>query len=94
MVDIISISAYFSFLPGKRGHSPNMVATKKMWLDKAEYVNKWRLSNKLGGKQVLIAEVGAQSKGNGIAYREPWDWAAQEPVNFYEQVRNSSSQPN
>lgn len=63
MVDVISISAYFSFLPGRRGHSPDMEATKKMWIDKADYINKWRLRNKLGGKKVLIAEVGAQSKG-------------------------------
>lgn len=63
LVDYISISGYFKHLPGVKGYSPNMIQTKKMWKDIANEVNYWRLRNGFGKKQVIIAEVGVQSKG-------------------------------
>ncbi|CAN8062605.1 unnamed protein product [Agarophyton chilense] len=86
-MDYISISAYFKFRGGVRGPSPTMNQTKLLWKNVADDINRWRMWNKFGHKQVLIAEVGAQSKGDGIVYRVPWDWTITAPVDFNEQVK-------
>lgn len=38
-------------------------------------------------KDILIAEVGAQSKGNGVVYRVPYNWKIKAPLDHYEQVK-------
>lgn len=72
---------------GEFGPSPNLEETKRLWRKEADEVNAWRISSGHGRKQVLIAEIGAQSKGNGVVYRTPWKWTAKGPVNFFEQVK-------
>eukprot|EP00178_Gracilaria_changii_P002847 TRINITY_DN1417_c0_g1_i2.p3 TRINITY_DN1417_c0_g1~~TRINITY_DN1417_c0_g1_i2.p3 ORF type:complete len:339 (+),score=66.13 TRINITY_DN1417_c0_g1_i2:161-1177(+) len=86
-MDYISISAYFKLMDGVRGASPDMNQTKAMWRSISDDILKWRVWRNFTHKQVLVAEVGAQSKGDGIVYRVPWDWNIAAPVDFYEQEK-------
>ncbi|CAN8070048.1 unnamed protein product [Agarophyton chilense] len=83
----ISISAYFQLLPGVRGSSPNLEETKKIWRQKADEIWKWRAQRGLTAQKVVMAEVGVQSKGDGVVYRVPWDWKVNAPVNFDDQAK-------
>lgn len=86
-VDFISISGYFKLLPGVRGFSPNLEQTKTLWRKKADMVELWRQNAGLTNKKIIIAEVGFQSKGQGVVYRVPFHWLVKAPVNFNEQVK-------
>lgn len=39
------------------------------------------------GKNVLIAEVGFQSKGGGVVYRKPYNWKVAAGVDEWEQAK-------
>lgn len=62
-LDFISISAYYKMLSGKRGPSPTHKRTKEMFAARLRRLEKWRRQSNLEDKDVLIAEVGYQSKG-------------------------------
>lgn len=84
-VTYIGISAYFPLLTGKRGRSPNLAKTKALWNARAREIYEWRMKNGLGSKKVLLGETGAQSKGDEVVYRVPWEYQVKAPVNFNEQ---------
>lgn len=87
-LDFISISSYFELLDSlPNGKSPDLAHTKKLWLGVARRMLMWRKNAKLGNKKILIAEVGAMSKGNGVVYLRPWDYAAHAPTDFDEQLK-------
>lgn len=87
-MDFISISAYFRLVEGgTHGNSPAMAATKQLWNVKADEIARWRRNTELTHKKVVIAEWGVQSKGNGVAYRVPWDWLVSAPVSMWDQVK-------
>lgn len=90
-VDVISISAYFvllDFHSGKTyGWSPNQWLTNRLWGQKAYQINQWRKRRGYWNKKILIAEVGAQSKGGGVVYRKPYLWTAAAGPNQVEQVK-------
>ena len=46
-----------------------MAQTKTMWAKIADEVNNWRLRSGFGNKQVVIAEIGVQSKGE-LGYKQ------------------------
>lgn len=86
---MISISAYSILIPDQQtfGYSPDLHATVAMWELQSRDMNKWRVKAGYSKQQILIAEVGAQSKGGGIVYRKPFDWATPAPVDQNEQAK-------
>lgn len=70
-----------------KGYSPDLLKTKQLWQQKATIVRNWQVYNKLAYKKVLIAEIGAQSKGQGVVYRVPFNWKVKAPINYWEQVK-------
>lgn len=45
------------------------------------------MKNGLGGKQILIAKVGAESKGGGVVYRKSFGWLANAKMDQFEQAK-------
>lgn len=64
-----------------------MKLTKQLWERKAWEIEQWRAKERLWGKKILIAEVGAQSKGGGVVYRKPFLWTSKAGVNNWEQAK-------
>lgn len=84
-LDYISLSAWFRLGDGRP--SPGMEETKRLWERKAQRVDAWRIRTGLKHKEVLLAEAGAMSKGEGVVYREPWNYDAYASTDFYEQQK-------
>lgn len=85
-LDFISISAYYKMLPGRHGPSPSLARTRTMFEVRLKKLENWRKRAGLEKMNVLVAEVGWQSKGNGVVYRQPWNWRARGRVDFWDQV--------
>lgn len=86
-LDIISLSGYFRLLKGHRGYSPDMKTTKELWMRKARRVAKWRERSGHTNMQILIAEGGSMSKGNGVVYRTPWDYDVKAATSLWDQAK-------
>lgn len=88
LVDCISISGYFRLIPpGNKFKTPNLDETRKLWLRKAAEVDTWRRRSNLSHLKVLIAEAGAMSKGNNIAYIRPWAYNSKGPTDLNAQAK-------
>lgn len=87
MLDFMSVSGYFKLVPGKQRYVPNFAQTVKLFEKKAGKIDRYLRRSKLTDKQVLIAEVGFQSKGGIINHARPWDWDAKGPLNYYAQTK-------
>lgn len=86
-LDLISVSGYFRLLKGMRGSSPSLKRTKLLWQRKADYVHRWLVKSRLDDMQVLLAEGGAMSKGNGVVYRTPWDYDVVASTSLWDQSK-------
>lgn len=89
VLDVISISAYSILIPDGQtfGPSPDLHTTIALWEQQARDMNKWRIKAGYSKQQILIGEVGAQSKGGGIVYRKPFDWSTPAPPDQDEQAK-------
>lgn len=62
-LDLISLSAYFKLLPGRRGHSPSLLRSRQLYRRRVDKITRWLQWQDLTDKKVLVAEYGIQSKG-------------------------------
>jgi hypothetical protein len=83
-VDVISLSAYQPLLTDNGTTSPSYAETRRLWEREAGIVGAW-LAQRYPSKQLFVAEVGAQSKGQGLAFRRPWDWETPGELNLDDQ---------
>lgn len=85
-LDLVSISAYQALLPDdlEGTTSPSEAEVRELWEGEVQKVGEWLQAN-FPDKRLLVAEIGAQSRGEGLAFRKPWDWEAPGELNLEDQ---------
>lgn len=62
-MDVISISAYFRLVKSESAAVPGLKQTRALFEKKVKKIQRWRRREGLNNMDVLVAEVGFQSKG-------------------------------
>lgn len=86
-LDLVSLSAYQSLLPDDGDTtSPSEETVRQLWEDEVGKIGTWLTANFPADKKLMVAEIGAQSRGEGLAFRRPWDWEAEGELNLDDQA--------
>lgn len=62
-MDFIAISAYFRLVKSESASVPGLKRTKALFEKKVKKIQRWRRREGLNHMDMLVAEVGFQSKG-------------------------------